>query len=553
MDTNTDKRISKVIKIFLAVAVLINIKSILTDFDRDCAYAVVNSYRFILGDRLFLEMREPHQTSAVFLALFEWLFVKLFDSTEGMVVYLQTISVCIYGIVSFAFYKFLKKYTSNHIAELTAITFFVLRAKQEAILAFSNALILASMMLLIFLVNYFENHKLRSLVLAAFFLCVEIIAYPSTIVTYFAIVFLLVRYSSKKIRDIFVFSITCLMCGISFLIFISRGYGLKQLLFNCIFIVNSDETHSGKYYGWIYWEQFVAGMILLAVCLVIAYILGKIFKKSRIYIFAWLFSVSLVILTLYDGLLRDNEYNFWIYSAGILIIYLLTYSILSLKYCCDKTKRLYWTALFVSISSFIAVFLLTNMNLLYILNYMLVVGCVSFIPIAEKLGKTDSEWEIIAFLSLICFSFYFPRLALMREYGGAKDTVIEVENIVRSGPARGIICSYMGYYTTMCNIEDFDNFVNDGDRLLIVTTASQDPIPYLYKDVVVSHYSTISTPTFSSKLIDYWNEYPDKYPNVIAVECWYGDIHVDEDSYIMHFVNDNFEKVDEGRYYAFYR
>ena len=553
MDTKVDKRISNMIKVFLVIAVLINIKSIFTDFDRDCAYAVVNPYRFILGDRLFIEMREPHQTSAVFLALFEWLFVRLSGGTEGIVIYLQTISVCIYGAVSYAFCGFLKKYTSNNIAKLAAITFFVLRAKQEVILAFSNAQMLASVMLLIFLILYFDEHRLRDLVFAAISLCAEIIAYPTTMITFVAVIGLIAIYSKQKYRDMLLFGATCLFCGIAFLFFVSRECGLKQLLSNCMFIITSDDAHSGKYFGWPYWKHFVFGMILLTVCLILAHLLGIVFNKSRRFIFAGVFSVSLVILILCDGFLREDEYNFWLFTAGILIIYLAIYSIISLKYCCDKTKRLYWTAFFISTSSFIAVFLLTNLNLLSIFNYMLVVGCVSFVPIAEKLSRTDSEWKTIVFLSLICLSFCFPRLLLMRDYGGAKDTVFEVQNIVRSGPAKGIICSYMGYYTTACNIEDFDAYVNDGDRLLIVTTASQDPIPYLYEDVVISHYSTISTPTFSNKLIEYWNEYPERYPNVIAVECWYGDLHVDEDSYIMQFINDNYEKVGEGRYYVFYR
>ncbi len=309
MDTKIDKRISNMIKVFLVIAVLINIKSIFTDFDRDCAYAVVNPYRFVLGDRLFLEMREPHQTSAVFLAFFEWLFVKLFNSTEGIVVYLQTISVCIYGIASVAFYRFLKKHTSDHIAGLTAITFFVLRAKQEVILAFSNAQILASLMLLIFLVDFFENRKLRYLVLSAFFLCVEIIAYPTTIVTFAAVMLLFAVYSRKKLRDMFVFGIICLVCGCAFLFSVARECGLKRLLSNCMFIVTSDETHSGKNFGWVYWEKFVVGMILLAGCLVIAYVVGSIFKISKRMIFAGLFSASLVILIICDGFLREKEYK----------------------------------------------------------------------------------------------------------------------------------------------------------------------------------------------------------------------------------------------------
>ena len=49
--------------IFLVLASLaVSIKSIFIDFGFDDAYSVAMSYRHLSGDRMFLEMWEPHQS-----------------------------------------------------------------------------------------------------------------------------------------------------------------------------------------------------------------------------------------------------------------------------------------------------------------------------------------------------------------------------------------------------------------------------------------------------------------------------------------------------------
>lgn len=52
-------------------------KNLFIGADTDEGYGIMVGYRLAMGDRLLLEMWEPHQTSAIFTAVFIRLFVML--------------------------------------------------------------------------------------------------------------------------------------------------------------------------------------------------------------------------------------------------------------------------------------------------------------------------------------------------------------------------------------------------------------------------------------------------------------------------------------------
>jgi len=82
-----------------------------------------------------------------------------------------------------------------------------------------------------------------------------------------------------------------------------------------------------------------------------------------------------------------------------------------------------------------------------------------------------------------------------------------------------------------------------------------DAINHLYVDAIISDSSTVSTPTYNESILDYWTVNPHKYPNVIAVQCWYGEMRVEDDTWIMQWINNEFkpDEVWDGRYWRFYR
>jgi hypothetical protein len=47
---------------------------------------------------------------------------------------------------------------------------------------------------------------------------------------------------------------------------------------------------------------------------------------------------------------------------------------------------------------------------------------------------------------------------------------------------------------------------------------------YMLGDNTISSPSTISTPFYDENLLTFWKEHPDKYPDVVIVESWFGDI-----------------------------
>ncbi|MCR5715629.1 MAG: hypothetical protein K6G23_02115, partial [Lachnospiraceae bacterium] len=99
--------------------------------------------------------------------------------------------------------------------------------------------------------------------------------------------------------------------------------------------------------------------------------------------------------------------------------------------------------------------------------------------------------------------------------------------------------------------------LRDGDRVLIVVdqVMNLDTTQYLFKDVTISHYSIVNPTAYDERLLAYWKMYPEKAPNVIIVDCWYGNLMTDPESFIMHYIEQDFgyTSVTDGRYIRIYR
>lgn len=92
-------------------------------------------------------------------------------------------------------------------------------------------------------------------------------------------------------------------------------------------------------------------------------------------------------------------------------------------------------------------------------------------------------------------------------------------------------------------------------HLTVSTSGVISTLPYLYEDVVISTPSTICTPTYDERLLQYWEQNPDRYPTVVAVDCWFGHLNVDEDSWIMQWIYEEFgaDSYEDGAYLRYYR
>lgn len=76
-----------------------------TNISYDGMYQISMSQRLLTGDKMFLEMWEPHQTSAFLSAALMWIYEKVFGTTTGIVLYLQICGIVIRGAVAVLLYK----------------------------------------------------------------------------------------------------------------------------------------------------------------------------------------------------------------------------------------------------------------------------------------------------------------------------------------------------------------------------------------------------------------------------------------------------------------
>ena len=136
------------------------------------------------------------------------------------------------------------------------------------------------------------------------------------------------------------------------------------------------------------------------------------------------------------------------------------------------------------------------------------------------------------------------------------NNVLQSRGIMREGPAAGIISDYMNAYIYNSDYEDWQSYIQDGDRVLImVDLMNLSTIQYLFKDVEISHFSTVNPTAYDERLLEYWEMYPEKYPNVIIVDCWYGQLMTDPEGWLMQYIENDFGyvQVNDGKYIRIFR
>lgn len=556
----TDRQLLHKCLVLLCIgAVLVNIKSIFTDFDVDSEYAVVMSYRQLLGDAMFTQMWEPHQTSAFLIAFLMWIYQAVTGTTTGIVLFLHCVGVFLWCLLTIAFYKAMNKWVDSELLLLMCVFFFTVRPKDVVLPEFSNMLIGFSVMLFCCLLQFFQHQNKRVwLIAASISLCLQILAYPSCLVVYLLVVILLGIYTDKRWSNILLFSCSCLFIGAWYLLLLVRKTGIQALISSILGIIRSDSSHSGiitegknsSLPSFIFdWHMAVIASLALAAG-VLWYLVKKGSLKEKL---VFVFAIALFVIQTVNAVIYYQVFEYVILYAVVIGM-----GIIGIKYCNEEEKKVYFTGLILSAGSYIAVNFLTNWHPAAVIVYLILAVAVSFVPLSRWLehnmsfSKKMFRWGI---LLLFCLTVILRRGIITRSMNRMAPTLFDLKGIVTAGPAAGIVTDYIGAYETRCDIEDWEKFVMPGDRLLVVDDYLPHGLVYMYQDVAISAHSVISTPTYDERLLDYWEQNPEKVPNVIAVNCWYGDLMVSEDNWIFEYM-DSEEKVytcEDGRYWRFYR
>lgn len=540
-----------IIKILWIGAVFACIKSIFTDTGFDNAYTVAMAYRHINGDTMFIKMWEPHQTS-MFVAELLMRFYRLFvPSFTGVTIYLQVWGVIIHAFVGSRIYKLFNEVSGKTIANLTCIFYLLFNVKQSLFPDYASMQIAFSVLLFICLVKYLASSKIPYLILAAVFLCLEVLAYPSCLIAYVAVIVILCLKSSSILKDIAIFTATCAFIGLVYAGYFIVKIGFLDMvtLVQNIFLADSHSTTPNFYQSYV--QGFPIIIFWLAISLIAAFLVRfAVYKIRNISLNPYAcFGVSAVIFHFAILVLQKKLSVDFYCSIYIIPLALIVFSCFGFNKLNDSEKTLWIAGICISVASFFSTQLLTDLGLLTVCAYLVLGGIVSFVPISRM------KKETISLLVAVCACVVIHRTLVVWGYGNkwGVNFVYEVENIVRSGPNAGVVCDYMTYYMTEESIKDHNAYIREDDKVLVVDTWVSDPIDFLLHPGEISNPTTIDTLVFNENTLEYFRYNPDKTPTAIAVSCWYGNLAIDPDSFIMGWITDNYDFVGDGSYWRYYR
>ena len=558
--------------LFLGSA-LAAVKLIFFDYTMDEEYQLMMSYRILRGDHLFREMWEPHQTSAFLCAGLMWIYRTLTGTYTGILLFLRLCTTFIQIALGRYLYRILSKRLDRNYALLCALIYFNSVPKIIQIPDFSNMQLWFFTLTVLLLMQYYlqaepEKRKKGFLVfIAGICMALEVLSYPSCIILFPFFLICIYRYSKQtRWRDIGLFCGACAVSAGIWLFIVLRHVKADELLRNVKYLLDFDLTHeiSGATAGKLQdilsnlWGGF--GFILLTCALslpalAMIRVRNRNMEKRQYFLIFLIMPVFVsVCIQEYLWIFKKSGYEVW----QLHLLLLLFSGLLACPFA-GKKRNYFIMGIIGTLLSLLAVIYISDLEMFYALPHGILGGtfCAVILVLAleNTLQKSAGKWICFLLVSLCVVSITGKGYTLRagRDYNVITDT----KGIMRHGPAAGILSDYMNCYIYNCNFEDFNTYVNPDDVVLIVTNMvmSAGTTPYMIAGAEVAHYSIVDPTAYDERLLTYWELYPEKRPNVIVTDCWYGQLMEDQNSWIMQYIENEFgyRQVNDGRYVRFYR
>lgn len=558
---------------------VINIKNIFTSCHADAEYQVAMAYRMVRGDHMFSEMWELHQTSAFVLAFFEWLYLKLVGTTTGIMVYANTVGVLCKTAVSFCVFATLRRFWDKRATFWVLLLLLNIYPKDIVLPDFANQQIWFALLLMCCLIRYLAGEqKPVWLVLGAVCLCLEVLSYPGCAVVWLGCAVLIGKYSGRKRRDQLVFTGVCAAAGGVYVLWFMRGEP-QRFLQQVYEICSGDASHAvglGERLRLIGQDVLALGTdmgryaVMALVALLIVAIYGYASKKKgteRTARQLWLagFSCFVWIYVLWYLVRLPAEQAGTKYRFFALYLFVELAAFMCIHALNETEKKIFWIGQLIGFGGFAATVLLSDCGLFTSIPYMIPNLCVC-LPALEKvyaeeragLRRKASAYGLFAPMLLFCAVMLFRNGIYVNGWMNVpanfrEDSVFGIDWTAAQGPLKGIK-SREGTYVADISYAEWQELVKPQDRVLILSYPVFTATAYLYQDVEISGDSVISTPTYSDRQLRYWEENPDKYPNVVAVKCYNGELMAGEDNPLLQWLENDFqpERIVDGTFWRFY-
>lgn len=563
--TKIDLTDSKIRNILIVLSIFATVKMLFFAFGLDEEYQLVMSYRNATGDKLFYNMWEPHQSSAFLCSVLMKPYLMLFG-TSYIVIYLRACGAIIHLAISVYLYKTIKAYIAEEYAWILALIYYNTIPKQIMMPEFGMMQVWFFTLLFLYLIRYYTGdisakRNIKYIIFAALMLVFDILSYPSCLILYPFIVYVLWWFSNqKKWRDIGIFTLVCVLCAVVYLGYLLSYNTVEGLLNTISFVINGDITHSIEAttkLSSLLWNGTYL-FLLCALCYGIAKLIETYQRKQGK---SCEFMSALILVALIIQLVYWMVFNSGYETMQLHLLMLALVGLWSYRKLHAQERNTFVSLLVMGIIgsgiSLLAVLYLTDLTLIESLPHAMLAtffGAMLLILYENKPEKDSSKLAFVFF----CWALVaiFGKGYTLRS-GTGYNNVLQSGGLLKEGPAGLTVSNYMGAYVYNCDYEAWQQYIQDGDNVLIMVDQVMNlgTIQYLFKDVELSHYSIVNPTPYDERLLEYWEMFPEKAPNVIIVDCWYGQLMTDENGWLMQYIQNDFgyTQVNEDKYIRIYR
>ncbi len=561
--------------LLFAASAMAALKVIFVDYTLDEEYQVVMAYRRLTGDDLFGAMWEPHQTSAFACVWLMRIFQAVTGGTTGVVLFLRVCTTGIQILLSWWLYRVMADYTHREYAFFLGLAYFNISPKIIQIPEFSNLQVWFFTVITLALIRYYGKPEGEKrwlwLVLAGTGMAFEVLSYPSCLIL-FPFFLLCIFFQSgrgkRALRDCLIFAG---VCGVSALIWL--GYVMyhvtpETFLRNVGYILSFDPTHEVSLTADSKTTSLINSvrMLILPMALILAggaaawILYGWALKRKgrerrrNLSILAVLLALAAEAVQVYYWVVLKKGYE-----EPMIHLLVLMLAAGMVWHLADGRKSVLFPGLAGSALSIAAVVYMSDLGAWYAIPHgmlgALFAVLVLIYGLEREQGENSKVWIRILLISLAVVSVFGKGFTL-RAGKTETNSILGVRGIIKEGPAAGIITNYMQAYITNSTYEEFEQYVEEGARCLIVTNmaGTAGTSPYLFRNCQICHYSIVDPTSYDERLLTYWDLYPEKQPDVIVVDCWYGQLIEREDSWIMRYIENDFpyDRVVDGAYVRYY-
>lgn len=500
-------------------------KTIYFSADIDESYALTMAVRIASGERMLVDMWEPHQMSAALYAPLVLLYRGIAGSMEGALIFMRISGLFVQAVISVFFYRTIREDMPAWLSMLLSFAYFNFTPKHISSPEFSLLFYWAVMGLMLCLIRYIRRGCLRWTVAAGIAVSVIVLCYPTAFFLFvYVVLWLFVKKDKKYRKAAGVLTMTCVACGLLFVLYLiiqGGGFGI----FAFVPAILMDESHNQNLALHMYthllgiWEMLFVVLALMVLCHVGRPVLDKKKKRAPLFLGMLLLAETVYALVQFHTI---NDVNFMVFYPIILQIFVVEWYAYA-AYPKEEKDRLYFEAVFpLVLVGVVAILLSSNVLTAYSMSYFMPGVLLGAWQIYRVFAGGRRSYAWMAILVLVCFmaQLFAARLCLVRFTSTQKKNIFEPYYEVTHDVLKWVRLGDFDYIQYEAKSELLHKYVDPGNSFLYIGADM-----FLYSQLSgagIATGNTISTPAFGEQLLKYYEMHPDKIPTVVFVDREYG-------------------------------